>query len=181
MKEILKEVFQKINWSSTIKSVTDKGTEKMVASAVGATMLDLGTIFTLFIGLELVDILTRCMAMSALLWKNMYGEEIVQKKGNLLNYIKWIWQAHKWRYIDSSALRDGFWSKTIVYFILIFVGFLGDTILSIKHMPQFVLVIFCGILVCTEVLSILENLDECGVSSVHDIRTLIQKRKEQIK
>lgn len=181
MKEILKEVFQKINWPSTIKSVTDKGAEKLVASAVGATMLDLGTIFALFIGLELIDILTRCMAMSALLWKNMYGEEIVRKKGNLLNYIKWIWQAHKWRYIDSSALRDGFWSKTIVYFILIFVGFLGDAILQTKHLPQFVLVIFVMVLVCTETLSILENLDECGVSSVHDIKTLIQKRKEQIK
>ncbi len=178
---ILQDVFSKINWQGTIKSITDKGIEKLVASAIGATLMDLGTIFFLFICLEVIDILTRCMAMSAKLWKNMYGEEIVKRKGNLLNYIKWIWQAHKWRYIDSSAMRDGFWSKTIVYFLLILVGFLGDTILQIKHMPQFVLVIFCGILVCTETLSILENLDECGVSSVGDIKSLIQKRKEQIK
>jgi len=181
MQKVLNEVVNKINVSKTAQAIADKGIEKLAVSAVGATLLDLGTIFALFIGLEIVDILTRCMAMSALLWRNMYGEEIVKRKGNLLNYIKWIWHAHKWRYIDSSALRDGFWSKTIVYFILIFVGYLGDTILAVKHMPQFVLVIFCGILVCTEVLSILENLDECGVSSVHDIKDLIQKRKDQIK
>jgi len=153
----------------------------VVASAVGATILDLGTIFALFIGLEVVDIFTRCIAMSAQLWKDMYGEAVVKKRGNLLNYIKWMWNAHEWRYIDSTALRDGFWSKTIVYFILIIVAFVGDTILGINHIPKFCLVIFCGVLVCTELLSILENLGECGVSSVQDLKELIKKRKEGLK
>ena len=178
---IIQDVLSKINWDSTLKSITKNGTEKLAASAIGASVLDLGTIFALFIGLEVVDILTRCIAMSAQLWRDMYGEEIVKKRGNLLNYIKWIWNAHEWRYIDSTALRDGFWSKTIVYFLLIFVGFIGDTILSVKHIPPFVLIIFCGVLVCTEILSILENLGECGVSSVQDIKALIKKRKENIR
>ena len=179
--DILREIFSKVNWSSTLKSVTDKGIEKVVASAVGATILDLGTIFALFIGLEVVDIFTRCIAMSAQLWKDMYGESVIKKRGNLMNYIRWMWNAHEWRYIDSTALRDGFWSKTIVYFILIIVAFVGDTILGINHIPKFCLVIFCGVLVCTELLSILENLGECGVSSVQDLKELIKKRKEGIK
>ena len=179
--DILKDVLSKINWNNTFKSITDKGIEKVVASAVGATILDLGTIFALFIGLEVVDIFTRCIAMSAQLWKDMYGESVVKKRGNLLNYIKWMWNAHEWRYIDSTALRDGFWSKTIVYFILIIVAFVGDTILGINHIPKFCLVIFCGVLVCTELLSILENLGECGVSSVQDLKELIKKRKEGLK
>jgi len=179
--DILKDVLSKINWHNTFKSITDKGIEKVVASAVGATILDLGTIFALFIGLEVVDIFTRCIAMSAQLWKDMYGEAVVKKRGNLLNYIKWMWNAHEWRYIDSTALRDGFWSKTIVYFILIIVAFVGDTILGINHIPKFCLVIFCGVLVCTELLSILENLGECGVSSVQDLKELIKKRKEGLK
>lgn len=178
---ILKEVFSKVEMHKTLESITNKGFEKLAASAVSATLLDLGTIFALFIGLEVIDILTRCIAMSAQLWRDMYGEEIVKKRGNLLNYIRWIWNAHEWRYIDSTALRDGFWSKTIVYFLLIFVGFIGDTILSVKHIPPFVLIIFCGVLVCTEILSILENLGECGVSSVQDIKALIKKRKENIR
>jgi len=179
--DILKEVLQKVDWHGTFKSVTDKGFEKLAASALGATLLDLGTIFGLFIGLIVVDIFTRCMAMSAILWRNMYGEEIVKKRGSLLNYIKWMQNAHHWRYIDSYAMRDGFWSKVITYFLLILVGFTGDLILEIKHIPPFVLVIFVMILVCTETLSILENLNECGVSVAGEIRALVKKRKEQVK
>lgn len=179
--DVIKEIIGKINWNSTVKEVMNKGFEKLAISAVGATLMDLGTIFAMFIILIVVDIFTRCMAMSALLWHNMYGEEIVKKRGNLLNYIKWTWQAHKWRYIDSSALRDGFWSKVITYFILLVVATCGDQILRVSHIPPFVLIVFCGILTCTEILSILENLGECGVSSVRDIRALIQKRKEGIK
>lgn len=179
--DILRYVFSKITWHNTIKEVANKGFEKLTVSAIGATLMDLGTIFSMFIILIVMDILTRCMAMSALLWKNMYGDDVVKKRGNLMNYIRWIWQAHKWRYIDSSALRDGFWSKVITYFILLVVATCGDQILRVSHIPPFVLIIFCGVLVCTEILSILENLGECGVSSVRDIRSLIQKRKEGIK
>lgn len=179
--DILKEVFSKVELSKTVQEVANKGFEKLAISAVGATLMDLGTIFAMFICLIVVDIVTRCMAMSALLWRNTYGPEIVKRRGNLLNYIKWTWQAHKWRYIDSSALRDGFWSKVITYFLLLLVATCGDQILRVSHIPPFVLLVFCGILTCTEILSILENLGECGVSSVRDIHTLIKKRKEGIK
>jgi len=181
MKNIVKDVFNKVQFTETAKQITDKGFEKLVASAVGATLLDLGTIFGLFIGLEVIDIITRMMAEAAKLYMDTYDEKIVKKRGSLLTYIKMIPSAHRWRRIDSTALRDGFWSKTIVYFILIFAGFMGDQILRVNHIPPFVLLIFCMILVCTETLSILENLGECGVSSVHDIKALIQKRKDNFK
>lgn len=174
--DILKEVFRKIELHDTIRSVADKGLEKLVVSAIGATLMDIVAIFALLIGLIVVDILTRCMAMSALLWRNTYGEEIVKKRGNLLNYIKWMRSAHHWRYIDSSALRDGFWSKVITYFLLILVAFTGDLILQIKHVPQFVMIIFVMVLVCTEILSILENLNECGVSVASEISSIVKKR-----
>lgn len=179
--DIIKEIISKIRLSETAREIASLGFEKLTVSAIGATLIDLGTIFAMFVCLIVVDIITRCMAMSALLWRNMYGENIVKKRGNIMNYIRWTWQAHKWRYIDSSALRDGFWSKVITYFLLLMVAKCGDTILNVSHIPPFVLVVFCGILVCTEVLSILENLGECGVSSVRDIQSLIQKRKEGIK
>ena len=179
--EVIKKIFGKVKLAETAREIANMGIEKITVSAIGATLIDLGTIFAMFVCLIVVDIITRCMAMSALLWRNMYGENIVKKRGNLLNYIRWTWQAHKWRYIDSSALRDGFWSKVITYFLLLVVASCGDTILRVSHIPPFVLVVFCGILVCTEVLSILENLGECGVSSVRDIHSLIQKRKESVK
>ena len=146
-----------------------------------ASILDLATIFGLFIALELADVFTRLMAEAARLYRTMYDPKIVEKRGCLLTYIKYIVSAHHWRYVDSGQLRDGFLSKTITYFLLIFVGFTGDLILQIKHIPQFVLIIFVMILVCTETLSILENLNECGVSVAQEISGLIKKRKEQIK
>lgn len=181
MKEIIKDVFSKIHFSDTVKTVTDKGIEKVVASAVGATLWDLGTIFLLLLLLELIDIFTACIYQSSLLWKKMYDTRIVEKRGNLLNYIKWIWQAHHWRFIDSFALRDGFWSKTIIYFLLIMTGYIIDSVMMIRHAPQLALTVVCGVLAITEGISICENLDSAGIKIAGELREIFSKKKEGIK
>lgn len=181
MKEILKDVFSKIEMTQTLKAVADKGLEKITVSALGATLLDLGTLCALFVLLELVDIFTRMIACSALLYRKTYDAKIVERRGTLLTYIRGIPTAHHWRVIDSFQLRDGFFSKTIAYFLILFVGFLGDELLQIKHIPQFFLLIFVALLSCTEVLSILENLDEAGIKIASEMRALVKNRKEGIK
>lgn len=181
MKTILNEVLSKIKTTETLKTVADKGVEKVVASAVGATVLDLGAMFGLLILLEIIDIFTACIYQASLLYRAMYGPEITKKRGSLLTYIKFLPKAHNFRYIDSFALRDGFWSKTICYFLLILTGFFIDGILGIRHIPQYALTIFCGILACTEGLSVCENLNAAGVSVAGEISGLLKKRKEQIK
>ena len=182
MKEILKEVFSKINVNQTLKAVTDKGIEKLAASAVGATLLDIGTIFLLLMLLEIIDIFTACVYQASLLYKATYNKRIVEKRGSLLTYIKYIWQAHHWRYVDSYALRDGFCSKTIIYSLLLITGFVIDIILSVSHAPiQPALTIVCCVLSITEGISICENLDSAGIKIAGEIRALLQKRKEGIK
>lgn len=182
MKDILKEVFSKIEVSQTLKSVTDKGVEKLAASAVGATLLDIGTIFLLLMLLEIIDIFTACIFQASLLYKATYDKRIVEKRGSLLTYIKYIWQAHHWRYVDSYALRDGFCSKTIIYSLLLITGFLIDLVLKISHSPiQPALVIVCCVLSITEGISICENLDSAGIKIAGEIRALLQKKKEGIK
>lgn len=181
MKDIIKEVLGKVELGSTVKTVTDKGLEKLAASAIGATMLDLGSMFGLLILLEIIDIFTACIYQASLLYKAMYGPEITKKRGSLLTYIRYLWKAHDFRYIDSFALRDGFWSKTICYFLLILTGFAIDGILGIRHIPQYALTIFCGVLACTEGLSVCENLNAAGVSVAGEISGLLRKRKEGIK
>lgn len=182
MKNILQEVFSKIEFSKTITTIADKGIEKLVASAVGATLLDIGTIFLLLMFLEIIDIFTACIYQSSLLWKKMYAPQIVEKRGTLLNYIRWIWQAHHWRYVDSYALRDGFCSKTIIYSLLLITGFVIDIVLSISHAPfQPALTIVCCVLSITEGISICENLDSAGIKIAGEIRGLLQKKKEGIK
>lgn len=182
MKEILHEVFSKINVQQTLKSVTDKGIEKLAASAVGATLLDIGTIFLLLMLLEIIDIFTACVFQASLLYKATYDKKIVEKRGSLLTYIRYIWQAHHWRYVDSYALRDGFCSKTIIYSLLLITGFLIDLVLRVSHSPiQPALVIVCCVLSITEGISICENLDSAGIKIAGEIRSLLQKRKETIK
>ena len=181
MKDILKEVFSKIEVTNTLKSVTDKGIEKLAASAVGATLLDIGTIFLLLMLLEIIDIFTACIFQASLLYKATYDKQIVEKRGSLLTYIKYIWQAHHWRFVDSYALRDGFCSKTIIYSLLLITGFLIDLVLKISHSPiQPALVIVCCVLSITEGISICENLDSAGIKIAGEIRGLLQKKKEGI-
>ena len=182
MKDILNDVFSKIKTTETLKTIADKGVEKLVASAVGATLLDIGTIFLLLMLLEIIDIFTACIFQSSLLWKKMYDPKIVAKRGTLINYVRWIWQAHHWRYVDSYALRDGFCSKTIIYSLLLITGFLIDLILKISHSPiQPALVIVCCVLSITEGISICENLDSAGIKIAGEIRGLLTKKKEEIK
>ena len=181
LKDIIQDVLSKIKTTETLKTITDKGIEKLVASAVGATLWDLGTIFLLLLLLEVIDIYTACVYQSSLLWKKMYDPHIVERHGNLLNYTKWIWEAHHWRFVDSSMLKDGFLSKTIVYFLLICTGQAIDTILAIRHAPQIALTLFCGVMACTEGLSICENLDSAGIKIGGELRELLQKKKEGMK
>ena len=145
-------------------------------------MLERGThTFLLLMLLELIDIYTACVYQSSLLWKKMYDPKIVERYGNLLNYTKWIWQAHHWRFIESGILKDGFLSKSITYGLLICVGMAIDTILAIRHTPQIALTIFCMVMALTEGLSICENLDSAGIKIGGELRDLLKKKKEGIK
>ena len=181
VKNVINEILSKIKTTETLKAVTDKGVEKLVASAVGATLWDLGTIFFLLLLLEIIDIFTACIYQSSLLWQKMYDAKIIEKRGNLLNYIKWIWQAHHWRFIDSFALRDGFCSKTIIYFLLIMTGYIIDSVMMIRHAPQLALTVVCGVLAITEGISICENLDSAGIKIAGELRDVFKKRKDGIK
>ena len=168
--------------NKTIQGVVENGWEKLLASAVGATLWDLSVIYVLLIVLIIVDIFTHCVYEASKLYKAMYDKKIVEMRGGLLTYIRYLNSAHKHHgYIDSYRLRDGFLNKVICYFLLIMVAFTADQILKLSRMPEFTCMIFCGILACTEVLSICENLNNAGVAIAGEIRSLIHKRKESIK
>lgn len=177
MKTILQDILSKINWTHTIKSITDKGLEKLAVSALGASLWDLATIFGVFVFLSVIDILTRLIACSCQLWKNTYGEEFTKKYGNLWQYLLWIPNAHGWRYVNSMALRTGAVSKLLTYMLLLICARACDTILPVS----FMLTLITSLLACTEMLSVCENLSESGISVATEIKNLVYKRKEQIK
>ena len=183
--EIFKEVLGKIKTTETLKSVTDKGLEKLAASAIGATLWDMGTIFLLLMFLIIIDTFTACVYQASLLYKAMYDKKIVDKKGSLITYIKYIWSAHHWRFVDSGVLRDGFFSKIICYGLLICTGRVIDAVLdaSNAHIANahiaIALPVFCLVMACTEGISICENLDSSGVKIGGELRDILKKKKEK--
>ncbi len=145
-----------------------------VASALGIQF----QLVVIFFVLEVLDVFTRWIALSAKLWKDMYP----QTKGTVWQYIKFCWQAHRWRYIKSEAMRNQFISKISTYCIILLFASLCDVAMMIAKFPlAFLLPAITGILCCTELLSCLENLAEAGVDVAKELIDIVKKRKEQIK
>lgn len=177
MKNILQEIIKNFNVAAVLKSVTEKGFEKLAISAIAASFLDVLTIFGVFLFLFLVDVLTRLMCQAHALWVAMYGKEFTTKYGNAYNYIRYIDAAHNWRFVNSWALRTGFVSKVFTYMLLMTAARACDSVMPVKAL--FALVV--TFLSVTELLSICENLGECEISAAKDLWELVKKRKDAIK
>ena len=179
--DILKEVWKSLNASGVLKSVLEFLPAKLTASAVAMSMMDVGVVFVCFIALAVIDIITRCIAQSAMLYEKTYGTAFTEKRGNIVTFIRYIPSAHRWRYIDSGSLRDGFFSKILSYMLMIIVAYIGDFIVGHHGMPQLFGSLIIAVLTFTEALSVLENLGQAHVAVAKEIWALINKRKEAIK
>ena len=177
MKDIITEILTTVNVSKVLHSIAEKGLEKLAVSALAASFLDVIAIFAVFLFLFMVDVLTRLMCQAHALWVAMYGAEFTRKYGNAYHYICYINSAHKWRFVNSWALRTGFVSKAFTYMLLLSTAAACDSVIPIKALFQLV-VTFLSV---TELLSICENLGECEVSVAQSLRELVQKRKDAIK
>ena len=169
--------------SSTLKSVTEHLPEKLIASAgVSGVVSALGIhvqLLGVFFLLELLDVLTRWIALSAQLWKDMYP----QTPGTVWQYMKFIYQGHRWRRINSEAMRNQFISKISTYCIILLFTSLCDLAMRIAGGPAIsaLLPIVTAVLCCTELLSCLENLAEAGVNVAGELIAIVKARKERIK
>ena len=125
----------------------------------------------ILIALELLDIYTAWLARSCDLWKATYP----QTPGGLWKYTKRLWHAHKWRWINSARLRDGFTDKMLIYLLLLLTGAFADAAFSIVHAPRLLSSIITVVLCSTESLSIMENLALCDVAIVSTIAKRFKK------
>lgn len=94
----------------------------------------------------------------------------------LLAAIKAIPQAHRERVIDSGQLKRGFSSKIMTYMILIASGTILDFILDGVGNPRFFIPIVIPFLAFTEFLSIVENLDQAGISLCANLVAFVKNR-----
>ena len=78
-------------------------------------------------------------------------------------------------------MRKKFISKCGTYAIILLVFSVCDVAMMIGKSQPFLVSLGTLFLACTESISILENLQECGVKEAQQLLAIINKRKDSIK
>ena len=181
MKNILQEVISKLNLTKALESLTDHLPAKMVGSVVISSLADIGSLLMVFCGLEFLDLLTKWISLSHDYWLKTYGKAITDAQGCLWAYIKWLPECRRFRYINSSAMKNQFCSKMLTYTILILTCAWADSAVKKVGGVAFISTIGVSMISLTEALSIVENLSSAGIGVADGIKSLLQKKKESIK
>ena len=93
--------------------------------------------------------------------------------------IKAIPLAHRQGVISSDVMKTRFIGKIIVYIIIVISSGFADMVLAYLGKPDFFITLAIGYLAASELLSIVENLDEAGVDGLKDLIELIGKAKRR--
>ena len=128
----------------------------------------------LFMLIEVLDILTRWISQS----KKCYMALYPQSKAGIWKYISFMWQARKWRFIRSEAMRTGA-DKILLYLIIFLVATMVDAAITASNGVKCCTVVCVTVCGCTELLSILENLSE--ITSANVIGMIKDKIKDKVK
>ena len=177
MKNILNEVFSKLNISKALESLADHLPAKLVGSVVISSLADIGTLLMLFCGLEFLDLFSKWISLSHDYWVRTYGKEFTDKHGCLWAYVKWLPECRRFKYINSSAMKNQFTSKMLTYTILILTCCWADLAMKKVGGVAFISTIGISMISLTESLSIVENLSSANIGIADSIKTLLQKKK----
>ena len=162
----------------TAANLVNNGAVKFVgASIVGAACSMHGQLLLAFVALVIIDLVTKWIALS---------KEYLTKRKRKKNVTLWqcvvnIPAARSAGYIKSEAMKHRFLGKIIVYLLVVFAGALADNIMMTMGKPQWAVVLLVGYLSVTELISILENLQDAGVEEAGQLHDILEKRREQIK
>lgn len=141
---------------------------KLVGGAVLLIVARHAALFTAFSLLVALDLFAKFIALSY---------EMMRVRGDndpsLLDSIKAIPEAHRQRIINSHEMKTQFIGKMIVYILTVIAAALVDFMIGHFNFSQIVI----AYLASTELLSIIENLDDAGVSAVHDLVGLIKRKR----
>lgn len=181
MKNILNDVLSKLNLTKALDSLKDHLPAKVVGSVVISSLADIGSLLMVFCGLEFLDLLTKWISLSHDYWVNTYGKEFTDKYGCLWAYIKWLPECRRFKYINSSAMKNKFTSKMLTYTILILTTCWADLCIKKVGGVAFISTIGVSMISLTEALSIVENLSSAGIGVADGIKSILQKKKESIK
>ena len=139
--------------------------EFKIFGALFATIFtdDFFKLMVIFCALEILDTITRMIAES----KHCYDAMYTGFSHSIWTYIKFLWTARKWRFIQSDKLRSGA-DKLLTYLLLILSATIVDSALKIAGADKVLLCtgVVVGFLSITEMLSIIENVSEFSNNNV---------------
>lgn len=170
------ELYQNI--ISTIRHLGEHWAIKLAGAAfVGAACSMHGQLLLAFVGLVVIDLITKWIALS---------KEHLSKRKRKKPYTIWecvlnIPKARKAGYIKSEAMKHRFLGKIIVYLLVVFAGAFADHIMQTMDKPTWAVLLLVGYLSITELISILENLQDAGVEEAGQLHDILEKKREALK
>lgn len=164
------EFMGQIYWYAykSICNITTGWPFKMAGGAVLLVVARHAALFTAFSLLVVLDLFAKFIALSYEMIKTQGTES-----PSLLESIKAIPEAHRQRIINSHEMKTQFSGKIIVYIIAVMAAGIVDFIVGHANFSQIVI----AYLASTELLSTIENLDDAGVSAVHELVGLIKRKR----
>ena len=152
-------------------SLMDNFVIKIIGSSVAIMLVYHSMLCALFSIVVCLDLYTRWIALTK---KYLESED---KESSLFDCVKSMNIARKAGFINSYMMRKCFVSKMLTYFIAVFGAFIVDVILTkIGTKPMMVTTVL-GYLATTEMLSVIETLDEAGVAMVHDLVEILKGKR----
>ena len=161
-----------IEIQKNFNSLMDNFVIKIIGSGVALMLVYHSMLCALFTVMVCLDLYTRWIALTK---KYLESED---KESSLLDCVKSMNTARKAGFINSYMMRKCFVSKMLTYFIAVFGAFIVDVILTKIGTKPMMVTTALGYLATTELLSVVENLDEAGVAMVHDLVEILKGKRK---
>lgn len=130
-------------------------------------------LITLFAVLIVIDLLTKWLALAY---------EFIKTESNaptVIDTIHAMPAAHRAGVISSRQMKNQFLLKMGVYVLVTIVSGIADIMISAVHHPAVLMELCISYLAASELLSIIENLNDAGVSVLSGLVQLIRARRNQ--
>ena len=172
----LAELYESI--LGTIGHLGENWVVKLAGAAfVGSACSMHGQLLLSFVGLVIIDLLTKWLALSR--------QHLMKRKRKTTPT---LWQcfynipkARKAGYIKSEAMKHRFLGKILVYLFVVFAGGLADYIMTVMDKPTWAVLLLVGYLSVTELISIMENLQDAGVEEAEKLHEILEKKRDALK
>lgn len=141
--------------------------EKAAAASIGAMLQLHAELMGAFVILIILDLATKWLALAKPLTTDR----------TLAEEIRMIPEAHRRGLISSDVMKTRFISKIMMYMLIAFASGVVDFMFKDMHMPAFFMTICIGYLAATELLSVVENLNDAGVSALADLADVVKRKR----